>query len=107
VCVHSINGFHQHDGGSRGHDRGVGGRGPAILANFFGWYTVPGWSSLTVMISVIGGTTLMSIGVLGEYVGKMYEQIKNRPLYVVSRLINIQPAKRNEPESRVEALKKQ
>jgi dolichol-phosphate mannosyltransferase len=59
------------------------------------------------MISVIGGTTLMSIGVLGEYVGKMYEQIKNRPLYVVSRLINIQPAKRNEPESRVEALKKQ
>lgn len=49
----------------------------------------------------------MSIGVLGEYVGKMYEQIKNRPLYVVSRLINIQPAKRNEPESRVEALKKQ
>jgi dolichol-phosphate mannosyltransferase len=79
----------------------------AILAKFFGWYTVPGWSSLTVLISVIGGATLMSIGVLGEYVGKLYEQIKNRPLYVVSRLINIQPAKRDEPESRVEALEKQ
>ncbi len=105
--MHSINGFHQHDGGSRGHDRGVGGRGPAILANFFGWCTVPGWSTLTVMISVIGGATLMSIGVLGECVGKMYEQIKNHPLYVVSRLIIIQPAKRGEPESRVEALEKQ
>jgi dolichol-phosphate mannosyltransferase len=79
----------------------------AILAKFFGWYTVPGWSSMTVLISVIGGAILMSIGVLGEYVGKLYEQMKNRPLYVVSRLINIQPAKREESESSIEALEKQ
>jgi len=79
----------------------------AILAKFFGWCTVPGWSSMTVLISVIGGAILMSIGVLGEYVGKLYEQMKNRPLYVVSRLINIQPAKREESESSIEALEKQ
>jgi dolichol-phosphate mannosyltransferase len=38
---------------------------------------------------VLGGATLMSIGILGEYVGKIYEQAKNRPLYLVSRTFNI------------------
>jgi len=61
----------------------------AMLAHIFHWYSVPGWSSLTVLVSVLGGATLMSIGVLGEYVGKIYEQAKNRPLYLVSRTFNI------------------
>lgn len=58
----------------------------AILAHVFHWYAVPGWSSLTVLVSLIGGSMLMSIGVLGEYVGKIYEQTKNRPLYLVSHI---------------------
>jgi len=62
----------------------------AILAHIFNWYVVPGWSSLTVLISVIGGAMLISIGILGEYVGKLYEQTKNRPLYLVARTVNIQ-----------------
>lgn len=61
----------------------------AFLAKIFHWYVVPGWSSLTVLISVIGGATLISIGMLGEYVGKIYEQGKNRPLYVVSQTVNV------------------
>jgi glycosyltransferase involved in cell wall biosynthesis len=61
----------------------------ASLAHIFHWYAVPGWSSLTVLVSVLGGATLMSIGILGEYVGKIYEQAKNRPLYLVSRTFNI------------------
>jgi glycosyltransferase involved in cell wall biosynthesis len=61
----------------------------AILAHIFHWYAVPGWSSLTVLVSVIGGATLLGIGILGEYVGKIYEQTKNRPLYLVSRTFNI------------------
>ncbi|MGA2905252.1 MAG: glycosyltransferase family 2 protein [Candidatus Korobacteraceae bacterium] len=66
----------------------------ATLAHIFHWYAVPGWSSLTVLVSVLGGATLMSIGVLGEYVGKIYEQAKNRPLYLVSRTFNIvEPSK--------------
>jgi dolichol-phosphate mannosyltransferase len=80
--------------------------GRAILAQVFNWYTVRGWSSLTVLTSVIGGAMLMSIGVLGEYVGKLYEQTKNRPLYLVSRLINIPSAKRDEPETHLEAVEK-
>jgi dolichol-phosphate mannosyltransferase len=38
---------------------------------------------------VIGGAILISIGILGEYVGKLYEQTKNRPLYLVSRTFNV------------------
>jgi dolichol-phosphate mannosyltransferase len=64
--------------------------GRAILAHIFGWYTVTGWTSLLVTICVIGGTLLISIGVLGEYVGKLYEQSKDRPLYLVARTINLE-----------------
>jgi dolichol-phosphate mannosyltransferase len=61
----------------------------ALLAVFFHWYVVPGWTSLIVLVSVLGGATLVSIGLLGEYVGKLYEQAKNRPLYLVSRTVNV------------------
>ena len=64
----------------------------ATLAHLFHWYAVPGWSSLTVLVSVIGGATLLGIGILGEYVGKIYEQTKNRPLYLVSGTFNIRNA---------------
>src|SRR5579883_1443701 len=57
----------------------------ALLAYFLGWYTVPGWTSLPVVVSFIGSAMLMSIGILGEYIAKIYEQCKGRPLYVVAR----------------------
>lgn len=69
----------------------------ATMAHIFHWYAVPGWSSLTVLVSVIGGAMLMSIGVLGEYVGKLYEQSKNRPLYLVSRTLNVHEAEMYQP----------
>src|SRR5215472_2188596 len=52
----------------------------ATLARIFHWYAVPGWASLTVLVSFLGGATLISIGIVGDYVGKVYEQSKNRPL---------------------------
>ncbi len=62
----------------------------ALLAHFFGWYAVPGWASLTILVSLLGGAMLLSIGILGEYVGKIYEQAKNRPLYLVAQTLNFQ-----------------
>lgn len=62
----------------------------AMLAHFLGWYTVPGWISLMVVTSILGSALLMSISVLGEYVGKIYEQVKGRPLYMVARTFNIE-----------------
>jgi len=63
----------------------------ALLAYFLGWYTVPGWTSLTVLVSLIGSALLMSIGILGEYVAKLYEQSKGRPLYIVARTFGGRP----------------
>ncbi len=54
--------------------------------------TVPGWTSLTVLLCVIGGGILLSIGILGEYIGRIFEEVKGRPLYVVSRRIHVESA---------------
>jgi glycosyltransferase involved in cell wall biosynthesis len=82
---------------------GLGESVHALLAKLFHWYVVPGWSSLTVLISLLGGATLVSIGVLGQYVGKLYEQTKNRPLYIVSQTVNVDAAQRAEPKTHAQA----
>ena len=43
----------------------------------------PGWTSLAVLILVIGGFIIISTGIAGLYIGKIFEQVKERPLYVV------------------------
>ena len=66
----------------------------ALLAVILGWYTVPGWTSLMIVTCIIGSALLICIGILGQYVGKIYEQSKERPLYLVSRTFNISQVKR-------------
>jgi dolichol-phosphate mannosyltransferase len=55
-----------------------------VLVSHFGYRaTVQGWTSVMIALLFIGGIQLVVIGVLGEYVGRIYEDIKHRPLYVV------------------------
>jgi glycosyltransferase involved in cell wall biosynthesis len=61
----------------------------ALLASLLAWYAVPGWTSLMIVTSVLGGAILISLGIVGQYVGKIYEQSKERPLYLVSRTFNV------------------
>jgi polyisoprenyl-phosphate glycosyltransferase len=70
---------------------GFGFSGAAFLAALWafvlkltGAYTVAGWTSLTIIVAFLGGAQLVVIGILGEYVGRIYDEVKGRPLYFVS-----------------------
>jgi polyisoprenyl-phosphate glycosyltransferase len=60
-----------------------------ILTKLVGGTTVPGWLSLAIMVSFLGGMQLVLLGVMGIYMGRMYEEVKNRPLYIVRELAGI------------------
>jgi glycosyltransferase involved in cell wall biosynthesis len=48
----------------------------------------PGWTTLALLISIIGSVQLLVLGIIGEYLGFIFEEVKRRPLYVVDRTIN-------------------
>ena len=50
--------------------------------------SVPGWASMTSIICFIGGIQMICIGVLGEYIGKIYLEVKARPRYIISERIS-------------------
>ena len=51
---------------------------------------LPGWSAIMAAILFLGGTTLITIGVLGIYLGKIYEEIKGRPRYIIEDKIGFE-----------------
>jgi glycosyltransferase involved in cell wall biosynthesis len=57
----------------------------ALITLYFVNRPPPGYTSLAVLILLVGGFIIMSTGVTGLYVGKIFEQVKGRPLYVVDR----------------------
>ncbi len=57
-----------------------------VLVSFFSGHVVPGWSSVTVSLWALGGLTLLSIGVVGEYIGKLYLEAKARPRYLIEEI---------------------
>lgn len=54
-----------------------------LIWRYFTNSSLPGWTSLAVLILVSTGTILVSLGIIGLYVGKIFDQAKQRPLYVV------------------------
>ena len=67
---------------------GLGEGVEALIAAFLG-RVVAGWTSLMVVTCLIGSSLLVSVGILGEYIGKIYEQSKGRPLYFVAQAFNV------------------
>jgi polyisoprenyl-phosphate glycosyltransferase len=55
----------------------------ALVAKFAGFYHVSGLASLAVVTAFLGGMQLVVLGVMGEYIARIHEEVKNRPLYVV------------------------
>ncbi len=62
----------------------------ALVAHFSG-RTVPGWTSLMIVLCVSNAALLITVGILGEYVGKIFEESKGRPLYIVADAWNVSP----------------
>lgn len=56
----------------------------AVVFWLTGAYLVPGWASIAVGIGFIGGIQLTVLGVMGQYIARIYEEVKQRPLYLVS-----------------------
>jgi glycosyltransferase involved in cell wall biosynthesis len=61
----------------------------AIVAHFALKATVPGWTASVVLTSLLAAVQLLMIGILGEYIGRIYEQVKGRPLYTVGDKVNL------------------
>lgn len=57
----------------------------ALISHFLG-YTVPGWTAITCSIWLLGGIQLLGIGVVGEYIGKIFSEVKRRPRYFVEEI---------------------
>ncbi len=60
-----------------------------VMKSFFPGHVIPGWASLFSAVLFIGGVQLICLGVLGEYIGRIYEEIKKRPLYIIDEEINL------------------
>ena len=57
-----------------------------LVSKFAGVFLVPGWLTIVLVTSFIGGIQLIVVGVVGEYVGRIYDEVKARPLYLVREL---------------------
>ena len=62
-----------------------------LLYTLISWIagrTVTGWTSTLASIWMIGGIQLLSLGVIGEYIGKIYNETKQRPRFIIDRYLN-------------------
>ena len=66
------------------------------LYSYFYLGTVPGWTSITLPIYFIGGIQILCIGIIGEYLGKIYQEVKSRPRFIIESIVG-----KNNPVSRL------
>ncbi len=62
---------------------------------------VPGYASLIVSVTFLAGIQLLSLGVIGEYIGRIFAEVKGRPLYIVARHLSIDEGERAEAATRI------
>ena len=60
------------------------------LVSWLGWFGQPavtGWTSLMAAVAFLGSVQLLVLGIFGEYLGRIYEQSKNRPLFIIEHIV--------------------
>ncbi|HYP78335.1 MAG TPA: glycosyltransferase family 2 protein [Polyangiaceae bacterium] len=73
--------------------------GWAVYTKFFAAGVVQGWTTIIIVVALGFSAQLIMTGVLGEYVGRIYEEIKRRPLYITSEEINVTAPTSHRPTS--------
>jgi glycosyltransferase involved in cell wall biosynthesis len=58
---------------------------------------VPGFASLIVSITFFAGIQLLSLGIIGEYIGRIFAEVKRRPLYLIEERVGINPLAVDDP----------
>lgn len=59
-----------------------------IIGSYVFGFTVPGWTSTMLPITFFSGSNMIALGLIGEYIGKIYEEVKGRPRYIIEKIIN-------------------
>ncbi|MDR3733931.1 MAG: glycosyltransferase family 2 protein [Acidobacteriaceae bacterium] len=59
-----------------------------VLAEYFVGNTIEGWASLAVIVLALGSGQMLIIGVIGEYLGRVYIEVKGRPLYIIQEIVS-------------------
>jgi glycosyltransferase involved in cell wall biosynthesis len=79
----------------------------AIVVKLAGLFPIPGTATIVVLSSFLGGVQLLILGILGLYLGRIYDEVKGRPLYVVDKESRLEPSVRHphEPEATVDGLR--
>ena len=62
-----------------------------VLISHFTGHTVAGWASLAAIVCFATGIQMLSLGIIGEYIGKIYMETKGRPRYIVSERTKEEP----------------
>jgi polyisoprenyl-phosphate glycosyltransferase len=62
----------------------------ALYARFVTGNVVPGWTSLIILVTFVGGIQLVLMGIIGIYIGKIYEEAKQRPLYLIRETLGFE-----------------
>lgn len=55
----------------------------SAIVKVTGGFAVPGWASIMVLVGIVGGVQLIVLGVIGEYIARIHDEVKRRPLYLV------------------------
>lgn len=68
------------------------------LISYFSGHVVPGWTSLILSIWFLGGLQLLAIGMVGQYIGKIYIEVKQRPRYNIEKILTDESAEVTEDQ---------
>lgn len=63
------------------------GIGAYVIISKFAGFTVAGWTSTLLPMAFFSGSNMIAIGLIGEYIGKIYEEVKQRPRYIIDKIV--------------------